>query len=240
MLLVIAFIDLLVAFSTPYWATWSSDLRNQHGGYGLWQTWQCPGTDLPPEEQHHTNEGCAVKWADSTFPVWYIISETFITLGLAGQLSSLIMLFYYICSPRCHKNTVVMDAVIGTSYTGGLCLFVGLGLFGWRVLEGIPTTDSDWLFSWSFLLACAAVILNAISASLLVTESTRLHRHKKRQHKIGHKMDINMLTGYVRLPQPGEMGELSPEQQTWGQFCGVPRVHEFRESAYFCRSLEFR
>ena len=68
MILGTAFIDLVIAFSTPYWATWSSDLRGKHGGYGLWQTWQCPGTDTPAEEQSHTNEGCAIRWADATFP----------------------------------------------------------------------------------------------------------------------------------------------------------------------------
>jgi len=231
-----AFIDLVIAFTTPYWATWSSDLRAQHGGYGLWQTWQCPGTDLPPEEQHHTNEGCAIRWTDTTFPNWYIVCEVCISLGLAGLLSSLIMLLCYIFSPRCYKSIPVMDAIIGTSYTGGLCLLVGLVLFGWRVMDGIPTSGSDWFLSWSFSLACTAFVLNAISATVLVTESKRLHKHKNRLDKMDKS---GLFSGYVRLPQPGEMGELSQEQQTWGQFCGVAKVHEFRESVYMCRHVEY-
>jgi len=230
MILTTACIDLIIAFCSPYWATWTSELEGHYGGYGLWQTWRCPGTNLPPQEQHHKNTGCMVKWADTTFPTWFIICETCITIGLVGLLSSLIMLLSYIFTHRCYQNTTIMDALIATSYTGGFFLFSGLCVFVWHVLQGIPpTTESDWFLSWSFSLACTAVVLNAISASLLVTESKRLHKRSQ-------KFRNDSTSGYIRIPQPGDMGELLPEKQIWGQFCGTLKTHEFRDAAYFCGS----
>jgi len=223
-LLLTALVDLAIAFWTPYWATWTSDMRGKHGGYGLWQTWQCPGNDLPPEQQHHTAEGCEVKWTDSSFPLWYIATEACISVGLIGLASSLIMLLLYIFWPRCHKNKVMMDAVIGTSYTGGICTLIGLCVFCWRVLDAIPDSGSDWFLSWSFSLACTSFVLNSISASILVTESKRLHQ----KEYLRQKAEAQLVTsGYFRLSQPGEVGELRPEQQTWGQFVGLPKIHGY-------------
>lgn len=41
-LLTTATVDMAVAFSTGYWATWSrSGEIGEYGGYGLWKVWQC-------------------------------------------------------------------------------------------------------------------------------------------------------------------------------------------------------
>src|SRR6218665_2389814 len=40
-LLVTANVDLIVAFTTGYWATWSRSDTHEYGGHGLWMMWHC-------------------------------------------------------------------------------------------------------------------------------------------------------------------------------------------------------
>lgn len=40
-LLVTASVDLIVAFTTGYWATWSRSDTHEYGGHGLWMMWHC-------------------------------------------------------------------------------------------------------------------------------------------------------------------------------------------------------
>ena len=65
-LLVTAFVDMIVAFSTAFWGTWSEGQRR--GGYGLWKMWDCG----PQENQEGTDgsriDQCQEKMADTTFP----------------------------------------------------------------------------------------------------------------------------------------------------------------------------
>ena len=69
-------VDMIVAFSTSYWATWSFPQTNEHGGYGLWKVWVCSQTDT--QNQQRTSlvkkmlagsvQTCTVKQADLSFP----------------------------------------------------------------------------------------------------------------------------------------------------------------------------
>ena len=77
-LLTTALVDMLVAFSTAYWATWSHRGEDdvQYGGYGLWKMWHCsyPGTDQTDEELYRrmaslkATRGCSVRMADLKYP----------------------------------------------------------------------------------------------------------------------------------------------------------------------------
>ena len=40
-LMITAFVDMIVAFSTSHWATWTNEEKAEYGGYGLWKVWHC-------------------------------------------------------------------------------------------------------------------------------------------------------------------------------------------------------
>ena len=67
-LLITANVDMLVAFSTSYWTTWTKASTTEHGGYGLWKIWKCTkhvvsdGVDVKEEEI------CSDRMADLSFP----------------------------------------------------------------------------------------------------------------------------------------------------------------------------
>ena len=64
-LLTTANVDMLVAFSTSYWATWRRQSSLEHGGYGLWKIWKC--TDHPADDMMDKNM-CNERMADLSFP----------------------------------------------------------------------------------------------------------------------------------------------------------------------------
>ena len=56
-----------------------------------------------------------------------------------------------------------------------LFLLVTLCVFGAKAAEEIEDIlkVEEWTFSWSFSMACTAFVMNAISASILITENNR-------------------------------------------------------------------
>ena len=76
-LMIAANIDMLVAFSTAYWATWKSEERGVYGGYGLWKMWHCAPASQEEEEMDGgvlkisakiNDVVCHEKMADFSFP----------------------------------------------------------------------------------------------------------------------------------------------------------------------------
>lgn len=168
-LMVTATLDLNIAFVTSYWVTWKSRETDEHGGYGMWKTWECRQVDilLIPI--------CTNRWIDASFPVWLLTTKVLLLLGVLGQTAALIMLLIYAFFPSGFRNKALMAATIGTNFSAGLLVVVGLCVFGFKVIEGIQDSpESDWFLSYSFSLACTAFVLSAISGSILMTESKRL------------------------------------------------------------------
>ena len=73
-LLTASTVDMIVAFSTSYWATWNRPNSSEHGGYGLWKVWVCTqseadeGKALVRRMFSGSVQMCTVKPADLSFP----------------------------------------------------------------------------------------------------------------------------------------------------------------------------
>lgn len=66
----------------------------------------------------------------------------------------------------------------------GLFIMVSLFVFGFKVAEEIEERHiQEWFLSWSFSLACTSLLLNQISASILITENKRLYTEQNEAQK---------------------------------------------------------
>lgn len=167
---------MVVAFSTSYWAIYSLNGKEEFGGYGLWKTWKC---SMQKQELGGSGNGivvskkiCQESFADSSLPGWYVATQVLESLGFAGLLASLIMLLFYAFHPQWDRSKTAVSTLIAISYMSGLCIMVGLFVFGFSVVAQIRPS-ADYL-SWSFSLAATAFVLNEIAASILITETRRL------------------------------------------------------------------
>ncbi|ELU12937.1 hypothetical protein CAPTEDRAFT_198740 [Capitella teleta] len=186
-LMIAANVDFLVAFSTAYWATWKSEERGVYGGYGLWKMWHCtPVQDdvvVPGFRTKMDDVVCHEKMADLSFPEWYVVTQVFQTLGLAGFLASIVLLLLYAIFPTWRRKKLALSSLITISYISGVLVMVAIFVFCFKVAEEIQVLHgaSEWFLSWSFSLCCTAFVMNQIAASILVTESKRISRMEEEE-----------------------------------------------------------
>lgn len=193
-LILTASIDMLIGFSTSYWATWEKIETRSYGGYGLWKMWSCSPEELPDGEFSRSTYTCSYKLAGwFEFPGWYLTSQVFSCLGLFGMLIMVTGLALYIC--RSHFRTKkTISTLIAIGHCSGFFLLVSLANFGLKVVTDIDEKKTtDWYLSWSFTLICTAFVLNEIAASVLVSEKHRILKELKQKQKIGEDLK-NLLT----------------------------------------------
>lgn len=193
-LILTASIDMLIGFSTSYWATWEKVETRSYGGYGLWKMWSCSPEELPDGEFSRNTYTCSYKLAGwFEFPGWYVTTQVFSCLGFSGMLLTATGLAMYICRLQFRTQRTI-SALIAIGHCSGFFLLVSLANFGLKVVTDInEKKTTEWYLSWSFTLICTAFVLNEIAASVLVSEKTRVLKEKKQREKVDNDLN-NLLT----------------------------------------------
>ncbi|CAD5118477.1 unnamed protein product [Dimorphilus gyrociliatus] len=193
-LILTASIDMLIGFSTSYWATWEKIETRSYGGYGLWKMWSCSPKELGDGEYSRNTFTCSYKLAGwFEFPGWYVTTQVFSCIGFAGMLLTVFGLAMYICRVSLRTQRTI-SVLITIGHCSGFSLLVSLAIFGFKVVSDIDAKKTtEWYLSWSFTLICTAFVLNEIAASVLASEKHKILKDQKDTQKLEEDMR-NVLT----------------------------------------------
>ncbi|XP_029053563.1 uncharacterized protein LOC114881089 [Osmia bicornis bicornis] len=187
---VLAFVLIVIAFTTPNWLETDGKLDNpKFVKIGLWQV--CfQGFEHP----HHLYDtkfyGC--WWVfeeeyyiihDILLPDFFVATQFFFTLCLTLLLIGCFLTILYTCCSRNHDKFLLLLWTTGGNLTlGGICGIIAVIIFGAR------GDGRDWMpnwehndISWSYALAVIGSFILVIAGVLFLVEG---RRYKKKQERI--------------------------------------------------------
>jgi hypothetical protein len=196
---VIAFVTILVAFTTPSWLV--SDYRITGAKLDRLGLWVHCFRSLPDiNDDYHRRFFVGCRWVYDPFttgydeirgfllPPFMIATQFFFTLCFIGIFASLILvLLFFLCAGPDQKHFLLLIKIIaflllGTGICGGIAVIVFASL-GNRD-KWMPGYANNW-FGWSFILACIGSVASGVASSLFFTEhhaqSRRLRQFKESQ-----------------------------------------------------------